>query len=75
MNDDGEKGRGRRTLGAIGSLVVVCEPGQVLVLDPWHPCLVLLVVVLASLLLVGLAVAVVLVRHDEVCLVCTVKDV
>ena len=62
MNDDGEKGRGRRTLGAIGSLVVVCEPGQVLVLDPWHPDLVLLVVVLARSLAVGLLV---LVGHVE----------
>ena len=56
--------RGKRTLSGIGSLVVVREPREVLVLDPRHPCLVLLVVVLGSLLLVRLGVFV-LVRHDE----------
>ena len=65
---DGWKGGssgGRRTLGSIRCFVIFSEPLEVLVLDPRHPRLVLLVVVLSCLLLVCLGLLVVLVRHLE----------
>lgn len=37
-----------RTFGGVRSLVIVAEPLKILVLHPWHPSLVLLVVVLAG---------------------------
>jgi len=52
-----------RTFGSIRCLVIFGKPLEVLVLDPRHPCFVLLVVVLSGLLLVRLGWFLVLVRH------------
>ena len=60
----------RRTLRGIRSLVVLREPRQVLVLDPGHPGLVLLVVVLAGLLLVGLRLLVVVGHFEDLARKC-----
>lgn len=47
--------KGGLTLGSIASLVVVGEPLEVLVLDPGHPVLILVVVALLDPLEVALA--------------------
>lgn len=60
---EGRLGWERRTFGCVGRFVVFSKPLEVLVLDPRHPCLVLLVVVLSCLLLVRLGLLRVLVRH------------
>lgn len=52
-------------MGGITGLVVRCEPLEILVLNPWHPCLVLLVVVVVGGLLIGLLLLRCLVRHFD----------
>jgi hypothetical protein len=61
-----EGGWKRRTFSSVARLVIFREPGEVLILDPWHPVLVLLIVDFTSLLFVRLRLgllSVVVVRH------------
>lgn len=59
----------RRTFGSIRRFVIFGKPLEILILDPRHPCFVLLVVVLSGLLLVRFGLFLVLVRHFR-CLWC-----
>ena len=60
--EDEEK---RHTLSGVTGLVVRCEPLEILVLNPWHPCLVFLVIVVGGGLLVGLLLLRCLVCHFD----------
>jgi len=50
--ESGCVGEGDHTLGCVAGFVVFCEPFEVLVFNPRHPCFVLLVVVLGGVLAV-----------------------
>ena len=53
----------RHTFCRVASLVVVCEPAEIFIFDPWHPAFVLLVVVVAGHLAVCLLLLGVVGRH------------
>jgi len=58
------------TLGRVAGFVVAfTEPVEVLVFNPWHPCLVLFVVVHFASLGVGRLLAVLFVAHGDDCVV------